>query len=70
MHVLRTLREERFLSQRELARRARVSPKTVLDIELGRVTPYGVTVRKLAAALEVDLSVFRHCGPPAGGGTA
>ena len=51
---LRTLRERRFLSHRELAKRADVSPTTVLNLEAGRVEAQRRTVRKLAEALEVD----------------
>jgi len=51
---LRTLRERRFLSHRDLAKRAGVSPTTILNLEAGRVEAQRRTVRKLAAALEVD----------------
>lgn len=51
---LRTLRERRFLSHRDLAKRASVSPTTVLNLEAGRVEAQRRTVRKLAEALGVD----------------
>jgi DNA-binding XRE family transcriptional regulator len=51
---LRTLRERRFLSHRDLAKRAGISPTTVLNLEAGRVEAQRRTVRKLAKALEVD----------------
>jgi transcriptional regulator with XRE-family HTH domain len=51
---LRTLREARFLSHRDLAKRAGVSPTTVLNLEAGRVEAQRRTLRKLARALEVD----------------
>jgi len=51
---LRTLRERRFLSHRDLAKRAGVSPTTVLNLEAGRVEAQRRTVRKLAEALGVD----------------
>jgi transcriptional regulator with XRE-family HTH domain len=51
---LRTLRERRFLSHRDLAKRADVSPTTVLNLEAGRVEAQRRTVRKLAKALGVD----------------
>jgi transcriptional regulator with XRE-family HTH domain len=51
---LRTLRERRFLSHRDLAKRADVSPTTVLNLEAGRVEAQRRTVRKLAEALGVD----------------
>ena len=51
---LKTLREARFLSHRELAERAGVSPTTVLNLEAGKAEPQRRTVRKLAQALGVD----------------
>jgi transcriptional regulator with XRE-family HTH domain len=51
---LRALREDRFLSHRDLAKRANVSPTTVLNLEAGRVEAQRRTVRKLANALGVD----------------
>jgi len=53
---LRELREERFLSHRELAQRAGVSPTTILKLETpGREgETQRRTVRKLAAALGVE----------------
>jgi len=51
---LRELREERFLSHRELAQRAGVSPTTVLRIENNEGDTQRRTVRKLADALGVE----------------
>jgi transcriptional regulator with XRE-family HTH domain len=52
---LRRVRDARLLSQRELAVKADLSPTTVLKLESDRVEdPHPRTVRKLAAALEVD----------------
>jgi len=51
---LRELREGKFLSHRELATRAGVSPTTVLNLEAGKAEPQRRTVRKLAAALGVS----------------
>jgi ribosome-binding protein aMBF1 (putative translation factor) len=48
------LRERRFLSHRDLARKANVSPTTVLNLEAGRVEAQRRTIRKLADALAVD----------------
>jgi transcriptional regulator with XRE-family HTH domain len=63
---LRELRLERVLSQRELAERAGVSPKTVLDVETGRIRPHPATLRKLAAALGVEPSALaEHLTRPA-----
>lgn len=53
-HVLRKLRDERFLSACELARMADLSTSTVVEIERGEVEPQRRTVRKLARALDVD----------------
>jgi transcriptional regulator with XRE-family HTH domain len=52
---LRELREDRFLSHRELAKLAGVSPTTVLNLETNpETTAQRRTVRKLAAALGVE----------------
>ncbi len=51
---LRALREDKFLSNRELAKRASVSPTTVLNLEAGKAEAQRRTVRKLAHALGVD----------------
>ncbi len=52
---LRAVRDQRLLSQRELAERAGLSPTTILKLEADRVEdPHPRTVRKLAAALGVD----------------
>lgn len=53
---LRELRDGRFLSHRELASKAGVSPTTVINLELGRGEgkTQRRTVRKLAAALDVE----------------
>ena len=51
---LRELREELFLSHRELAKAAGVSPTTVLSLERNEVEPQRRTIRKLAKALGVD----------------
>jgi len=51
---LRALREGKFLSHRELATKAGVSPTTVLNLEAGKAEAQRRTVRKLARALGVD----------------
>lgn len=54
---LRRLREDRFLSHRELASIAGVSPTTVLTLEQrDDVEPQRRTIRKLAKALGVEPS--------------
>ena len=51
---LRTLRVERFLSQRELARRAGLHAITLVRLEGGATAPSTRTVRALADALGVE----------------
>ena len=51
---LRTLRDEHFLSHRELANRAGVSPTTVLNLEAGKGEAQRRTIRKVAEALGVE----------------
>jgi transcriptional regulator with XRE-family HTH domain len=51
---LRELRRAKVLSQRELAARAQVSQKTIVDIETGKIHPHPTTLRKLAEALGVE----------------
>ena len=51
---LKELRDARFLSHRELAKIAGVSPTTVLTLEAGKTEAQRRTVRKLAEALDVD----------------
>jgi len=55
---LRELRLQRVLTQRELAAKANVAPKTVVDIETGKIRPHPTTLRKLAAALGVPASAL------------
>jgi len=55
---LRELREQKLLSQQDLAARARVSKTTVVNIERGAIRPHPSTLRKLATALAVDPAVL------------
>jgi transcriptional regulator with XRE-family HTH domain len=49
------LRKESFLSQRDLAQKAGVSPTTIMHLETGEsADPRLSTVRKVAEALGVD----------------
>ena len=54
MVSLREARLARFLSIRDLARLAGVSPRTIVEAEAGRRVPYFVTARKIAEALGVE----------------
>ncbi len=51
---LKRLREDRVLSQRELARMANLAYGTVWRIENGHPEARTSTIRKLAGALEVE----------------
>jgi predicted transcriptional regulator len=45
-------RKERGLSMQELARKAKVSPATIHNLETGRFRPRGATLRKILEALQ------------------
>src|SRR5688572_18540805 len=51
---LRRLRHEQFLSQAELARRAKLHPLTVTRLEAGSTAPSTRTIRALATTLGVE----------------
>ncbi len=51
---LKQLRRERLLTQRQLAARADIALSTIVNIEKSHTEPRFETIRKLAAALEVD----------------
>ena len=54
MPTLREIRLSQTLSQRDLALKAGVAPKTIVDLELGRQEPQLRTIRRLAEALGVE----------------
>ena len=54
MPTLREVRIRRLLSLRELAKRANVAQRTIVEAEAGRQVPQPRTMRKLAEALDVD----------------
>jgi transcriptional regulator with XRE-family HTH domain len=54
--ALRHLREERALSQEELARLAGLSRATIVSLETGKAGAQYATIRKLAKALGVELA--------------
>ena len=51
---LRRVREERLMTQQEVATAADLNLSTVMRIENDRVEPRFSTIRKLARALDVD----------------
>jgi transcriptional regulator with XRE-family HTH domain len=55
---IRMLREQRNLSQRELARVSALSPNTLSLIERGKTSPTASTLQKLAGTLNVSVSAF------------
>jgi transcriptional regulator with XRE-family HTH domain len=55
---LRVLRTERDLSQRDLAKLARISPNSVSLIERDEISPSVSTLQSLAAALNIKVSYF------------
>lgn len=56
MAALRDVRLGRALSQRDLAKKAGVAPKTIVDLELGRNEPRLRTMRLIAQALDVEVA--------------
>jgi transcriptional regulator with XRE-family HTH domain len=55
---LRALRNERQLTQRELAKRAGLSPNAISLIEREEISPSVATLQSLATALNVRMSYF------------
>lgn len=55
MPTLRDTRLRQALSQRDLATKAGVAPKTIVDLELGRQEPRLRTIRRIAEALGVEV---------------
>ncbi len=54
--ALRRLREDRGMAQEALAFRSGISTGAIARIELGQASPSWVTVRAIAAALDVSLA--------------
>jgi len=62
MPTLREVRIRKLLSLRELAKRADVAQRTIVETEAGRQLPRPTTMRKLAEALGVtpeEIDEFR-----------
>lgn len=55
MASLREIRLRQVISQRDLAEKAGVAPKTIVDLELGRNEPRLRTMRLIAQALGVEV---------------
>lgn len=55
---LTTLRMEKNLTQKELAKKCNISNRTVSMIELGNRTPSGDIAYKMAKELDFDMSKF------------
>jgi transcriptional regulator with XRE-family HTH domain len=51
---MRQHRHARFISIEDLAEKAGVSTKTIVDTELGRTRPKFRTIRKISEALGID----------------
>ena len=56
METLRMWRVKRLMTIRDLATKAGVSTKTIVDIELERQTPRFETIRRISDALNVQPS--------------
>ncbi len=53
---LRDLRAERGLTQKQAAELARVTPRTLMDLESGKRPPYMPTLTRIARAYGVPLA--------------
>jgi DNA-binding XRE family transcriptional regulator len=53
---LRTARQRAGVTQQELARLAGVGKSTITELEVGRRGAYPITMRRLAKALETEIS--------------
>jgi transcriptional regulator with XRE-family HTH domain len=51
---VRSLREQKGMSQRQLAEASGVSKKTLSNVEVGKVHTLPSTARKIGVALDVD----------------
>lgn len=58
--AVREAREERGLSQRELARRLSMNTRTIMDLEICRSNPKGETIFLIARELHISLDAIAH----------
>ncbi len=58
MTILRSQREQHFLTQAELAEKSDVSVPTINRLEHGKTGATFATIRKLAAALGIDPAIL------------
>lgn len=61
---IRTLRQYKNLTLEALAELCDMSSKGIDNIELGKADPHLSTVRKLAAALDIDCGELNDCDVP------
>ncbi|MFC1947542.1 helix-turn-helix domain-containing protein [Chloroflexota bacterium] len=54
MPTLKEIRESKFISQDDLSKLSGITAATISRLETGKEKPRFVTIRKLAAALEVQ----------------
>ncbi len=59
-HALRKLREERLMTQQDLAGQAGLTLTTISRLENGRTRPRPRTIRVLAKALDVEPAELRR----------
>jgi len=62
---LRQLRQQRLLSQRDLAELAGLTQTTIANIELGKRRPHPRTLRKISEALGIPPSELAAAPPDA-----
>ncbi len=60
--AIRAWREHLGVSREELARRLGVTPAAVAQFEAAKARPRAATLKKVAAALDVDWEVLRQDG--------
>ena len=60
--AVREAREERGLSQRELARKLSLTTTTIMELEIARPNPPGDTIFHIARELHISLDAIAHAG--------